>query len=587
MLGIRIRKFIDRKKQNLAVPSGPRPIRFIGHGNRVRDWTPEDILSRDDVRGHLASMRRNWQTNPAEFDEDVLPILNLAVEWFGPLPSSERHHHSTPAGMVRHLFETAYYCIQRQGGYAPDENMRGQALIKNGRSFTQALVLTAILHDVGKIMTDMEVRCGEDRSVVWNPFFESLFEFCQRAGSSHIEWSWISGRHQKHEDPRYALWMAGLWAGRLGVHLTLPIAQKLIAALAHEEFSDLWDAAKKADGLSASQDRRMIAEEFTEQKPDPLRVICQSIQSLFDSRRWTYNRKGCPIWFTKFGVVLVDDLAFRHIVENLQMASQAEEEFRFEHSEEVKQKLLDLGVIRQYETATQRLAYKIKFKPETFGPKTAGLFGTVIEKPELIGLVGLENIKPVGLTVAETEDGTKLEAVMSPIEADLSAKAAIEDSPESAQAGVEENAKKESVGKDSQSQGTAKHESIGEERRDSGKSKKKKGAPSEEEEKMLGAFLDWLIGSLENKTLVLTEDRNVIKEEPGLWVTESGIFMSGHPVMLFCSLSKAADGVPANRVRELLKSIKLLAETEEEGLFRVSDELKEEILKAGKMAHET
>lgn len=88
------------------------------------------------------------------------------------LPASEYHHHSHPGGLLEHSLEVAAFAAKlRQrhllpAGAAPEDQAR------EAEAWTAGIIYAALLHDAGKIATDMEVITDDNQR--WHPWQEPL-----------------------------------------------------------------------------------------------------------------------------------------------------------------------------------------------------------------------------------------------------------------------------------------------------------------------------------------------------------------------------------------------------------------------------
>ncbi|QMG51172.1 TraI domain-containing protein [Escherichia fergusonii] len=84
------------------------------------------------------------------------------------LPASEYHHHSHPGGLLDHTLEVMAFAAKlRQrhllpAGAAPEDQAR------EAEAWTAGIIYAALLHDVGKIATDIEVIA--DNNHIWYPW---------------------------------------------------------------------------------------------------------------------------------------------------------------------------------------------------------------------------------------------------------------------------------------------------------------------------------------------------------------------------------------------------------------------------------
>lgn len=99
------------------------------------------------------------------------PVARFA-ELVQQLPASEYHHHSHPGGLLDHTLEVMAFAAKlRQrhllpAGAAPEDQAR------EAEAWTAGIIYAALLHDVGKIATDMEVITTGNQH--WYPWQGSL-----------------------------------------------------------------------------------------------------------------------------------------------------------------------------------------------------------------------------------------------------------------------------------------------------------------------------------------------------------------------------------------------------------------------------
>lgn len=88
------------------------------------------------------------------------------------LPASEYHHHSHPGGLLDHTLEVMAFAAKlRQrhllpAGAAPEDQAR------EAEAWTAGIIYAALLHDVGKIATDIEIVTDDNQ--LWHPWQERL-----------------------------------------------------------------------------------------------------------------------------------------------------------------------------------------------------------------------------------------------------------------------------------------------------------------------------------------------------------------------------------------------------------------------------
>ncbi|HAV1239917.1 TPA: DNA-binding domain-containing protein, partial [Salmonella enterica] len=99
------------------------------------------------------------------------PVMRFA-ELVQQLPASEYHHHAHPGGLLDHTLEVMAFAAKlRQrhllpAGAAPEDQAR------EAEAWTAGIIYAALLHDAGKIATDMEITANNGQP--WYPWQQPL-----------------------------------------------------------------------------------------------------------------------------------------------------------------------------------------------------------------------------------------------------------------------------------------------------------------------------------------------------------------------------------------------------------------------------
>jgi integrating conjugative element relaxase (TIGR03760 family) len=112
-----------------------------------------------------------------DFKTRVLPIIHSVAELVQMLPASEAHHHAQPGGLLTHALESAQNALTiRQGTILPP-NCAPELIMQNQLRWSVAVLIAALLHDIGKSVTDVRITAstnGVER--IWNPIAGSLVQ---------------------------------------------------------------------------------------------------------------------------------------------------------------------------------------------------------------------------------------------------------------------------------------------------------------------------------------------------------------------------------------------------------------------------
>jgi integrating conjugative element relaxase (TIGR03760 family) len=125
---------------------------------QLKILSSEELLNVTGTGGLVEVIRNRLALSEANWRGDALPVLEKLCDYVQLLPASESHHHAHPGGLLTHTLEVASYALTvRQmyklpAGADPEEQVKKQAL------WSYAVLLAALLHDVGKPVSDVLVQ---------------------------------------------------------------------------------------------------------------------------------------------------------------------------------------------------------------------------------------------------------------------------------------------------------------------------------------------------------------------------------------------------------------------------------------------
>jgi integrating conjugative element relaxase (TIGR03760 family) len=179
-----------RKQESKAKPADTdRPVQPAPAGPGIRVEGTK--------RGHLAVLTSDqllqvtgaWQllehldrraclARPV-FERDLLPAVQRFAEFVQLMPASESHHHANVGGLLAHALETTYHALVLRAGYLLPRNGGAEMVDAQRDYWTYAVFIGALLHDVGKPMTDLRIdmhRATASEPTRWLPMAGSLNE---------------------------------------------------------------------------------------------------------------------------------------------------------------------------------------------------------------------------------------------------------------------------------------------------------------------------------------------------------------------------------------------------------------------------
>lgn len=142
----------------------------------TEDWLqPEsaEILLAKPSRQQLIQCIRQSTALPAPlFERFWLTPLHHFAELAQSFPASENHHHAHAGGLLDHSLEAACYAARLRQSYLfpPDAAPEDQAA--QSERWTTVIIYAALLHDLGKLVTDIEVEDASGQR--WFPWHGPL-----------------------------------------------------------------------------------------------------------------------------------------------------------------------------------------------------------------------------------------------------------------------------------------------------------------------------------------------------------------------------------------------------------------------------
>lgn len=123
-------------------------------------------------------------------------VIKRYIEYAHMLPASENHHHSGAGGLVLHSLQASYYSMKISREKRPEKSEWLNIDRDMQRPYRYAAWLGGLLHDAGKMLTDIEVRALDlyvdkkhnrrvkksDNVPRWIPHRSTLIEWAEQYG---------------------------------------------------------------------------------------------------------------------------------------------------------------------------------------------------------------------------------------------------------------------------------------------------------------------------------------------------------------------------------------------------------------------
>ncbi len=142
-------------------PAAPQPNPTSGPSRpraQLPILTAAALIERIDAQPLIERIRTNLAFSASNFDRDVLPVIHRFAEFVQLLPASQSHHHAQPGGLLQHTLEVAAFAAGLRNGYKLPPSAGAEAQMAMGATWSYGVVLAALLHDIGKPVSDVRVE---------------------------------------------------------------------------------------------------------------------------------------------------------------------------------------------------------------------------------------------------------------------------------------------------------------------------------------------------------------------------------------------------------------------------------------------
>ncbi|MET3448260.1 MobH family relaxase [Ralstonia sp. 1138] len=129
------------------------------------------------MQGTLQRIRANAGLSTANFERDMLPVIERVAQFVQQLPASESHHHAQPGGLLVHMLEVTDAALRIRRGRILPKGAPIEMAARLEHRWTYGVFLAAMLHDIGRPMADVRVtmfRTPDAEGGPWIPLTGSM-----------------------------------------------------------------------------------------------------------------------------------------------------------------------------------------------------------------------------------------------------------------------------------------------------------------------------------------------------------------------------------------------------------------------------
>ena len=296
-----------------------------------------------------------------EWDDSVnfktlfIGVIENYTRYCLTLPASEGYHHSVSYGLINHSLQVGNLSLRKAKSlFLPHKFPLDVERLRKKR-YHYAAWLCGLLHDAGKLHTDILVTAKENSELIWYPTDESLASWMIKNNVTEYTIKWRRDRlHKKHETASLHFFQQVLtpearkYLNTCPDDLFMEISDVLGAH--HRKMQYLHTSLRVADAVSTANDIQVVWDEkLGARKAAFHEKIIKTLRSLSSD------------WFEKGKAFAIDDEIYLRWPECFGEAAEKLHEIDKtipNNSSAVRKALADRGVIRDISDSEYALFFK-------------------------------------------------------------------------------------------------------------------------------------------------------------------------------------------------------------------------------------
>lgn len=284
-----------------------RKFEAWGQVYQKTSWEPKGLPATDwiVIRTHheelLSRVQQTLDLHSSDFNQIMLPVMDAFIKYCHLLPASENHHHAEPGGLIRHSLEVTLHAMRRSEAFLYGREKTPGLQSTLDVRWRVAIALGALLHDIGKAVTDMTIIAKvNDVDLEWNPFLTGLWDWLQEHKIERYYLCWRPRRYGRHEIASTFTTRNLLPAncidflGCFGSEIPTALFESLAGVNQEERFGNL---IKEADRDSVSRDLRGHPLTLDTSRGQPMeKIVLTLLRRPILRGEWTLNNNDCCFW---------------------------------------------------------------------------------------------------------------------------------------------------------------------------------------------------------------------------------------------------------------------------------------------------
>lgn len=203
----------------------------------------------------IAAIRKAVGIPDAHWKALYLSVFETFAQFVQQLPASEAHHHCSVGGLLEHAIDVTYKTVVLRQGHQLPAAASTEEMAKKRDLWTYAAGMGALLHDIGKPLTDQRAQLFDDVGQSlgqWNPWAGPMPDH-----ATHYRVTFVrERRHRLHE--YVPLLMARLFLSQEGLRWLgsdLDVLQAFLSVLGNDldGAGVLGELVRQSNGLSVAE----------------------------------------------------------------------------------------------------------------------------------------------------------------------------------------------------------------------------------------------------------------------------------------------------------------------------------------------
>ncbi|OBW96881.1 MobH family relaxase [Gallibacterium anatis] len=139
--------------------------------------TASELLSTPLRQKLIKNIYQSVSMSEAMFNTLYHKAIEQYAELVQELPASETHHHAHLGGMLDHGLEVICFAVKLRQNYLLPPNSAPEEQAQQSEAWTGAVIYSALIHDIAKILTDMEIETTKGRWYLWQGKINTPYRF--------------------------------------------------------------------------------------------------------------------------------------------------------------------------------------------------------------------------------------------------------------------------------------------------------------------------------------------------------------------------------------------------------------------------